>query len=78
MSIFLQSEISFVAGPFLGIHPWKGGGEIYKQKPYCTECGEMLGDKTFGVVSYVMVWGYSAQESVCIFPPLRLHWINSV
>ena len=26
MSIFLQPETSFVAGPFLGIRPWNGGG----------------------------------------------------
>ena len=53
MSIFLQPETSFVAGPFLGIRLWNGGGgKIYKQKPYCTECGKMLGDKMFGVVSY--------------------------
>jgi hypothetical protein len=53
------------------------GGGIYKKGPYYTECGEMfVGDKKFGVVSYVLVggggvYGYSLPEIFLYFSTPR-------
>jgi hypothetical protein len=55
-----------------------GGGGIYKKRPYYTECmwrdGRcmVVGDKTFGLVSYVIVGG----SGVCISPSPGLHFVR--
>jgi hypothetical protein len=58
-----------------------GGGHLQKGTRYYTSVERwqmVLGDKTFGVVSYVLVGGILPQKIVCIFPLLGLKCEHSL